>query len=214
MSYVNYASTIEEEGIHGDTAREAWRKADTGWKKFGQRPIPSSWGHVIRLGEYDNVREGITRLRERLDEMAPGVREQVKKEKIAELPKEHQDALNTPEEELDQDTYMRQFDAIQRSRPTHSEVAERAPEAIREKAIRLAARLEDQELLSSRIAHYRSIINFDYWAIRCEAEQTLIAVKARECIYNARTRLNRSRPARRTRRLGGCGVRYTTSIPG
>lgn len=186
MAFVNYASTIEEEGIHGDTAREAWRKADRGWKEFGQRPIPTSWGHVIRLGEYDNVREEITRLHERLDEMAPGMREEIKNEKIAALPQELQDALNTPDEELNQETYMQQYEAKERSRPSHREVAERADEDVREKAIRLAARLEDQGLLSTRIAHYRGIINYDYWAIRCEAEQTKSAVDARECIYKAR----------------------------
>lgn len=186
MSYINYASTIEEEGVHGQTAQRAWEEARRAWEEFGKRPIPTSYGYVIRLGERDKVKEETTRLRKLFDEMTPGIREQVRKDKIAKLPQEQQDALNAPEEELDEETMMTRFAADMAARPSPKEIAERAPEDVREKAVKLAARLEDQELLLQRINHYRGIINYDYWQIRCDAERTKTAVDARECLYQAK----------------------------
>jgi len=186
MSYINYASTIEEEGVHGDTAQTAWRKAGNAWEEFGKRPIPTSWGHVILLGELNSTRDDVARLRERLDEIAPGVRERIGEEKKAELPQEERDALDMPIEELDQETWGLRYAAQQKTGVSHEEVAKRAPEGSRDKAIKLAARLADQETLAQRINHYRSTINYDYWEIRCEAEQTKTAVDARECVYKAK----------------------------
>jgi hypothetical protein len=57
---------------------------------------------------------------------------------------------------------------------------------IPDKIVKTPSRITAQELLSSRIAHYRGIINYDYWAIRCKAEQTKTAVDARESLYEAR----------------------------
>ncbi len=186
MSLINYASTIEEEGVHGQTAQFAWRDAGNGWRDFGTKEIPTSWGHLVRLGEYDKVGEDIVRMREVLAEIAPGVRERIRKEKIAALTQDERDALKVPEEDLTEDNYRQHYEAQNKTAVTHAEVAENADEAVRDRAVRLASRLADQELLSRRISSYRSIINYDYWKIRCEAEQTLTAVKARECIYEAK----------------------------
>ena len=40
--------------------------------------------------------------------------------------------------------------------------------------------------MSSRIAHYRGIVNYEYWDLRCAAEQTATAVAARELLYKAK----------------------------
>jgi hypothetical protein len=185
MSLINYSTTIEEEGVLGQTAQQSWYEAGLGWTQYGRLQIPTSWGHNVRLGEYDQVNDDIDRMRERLEQFAPGVREQIRQEKIAQLEPELRTALDIPEEQLTEDNYRQHSEAVLQTRVTHREVAERVPDTNRASAIRLAERLNDQELMSSRISHYRSIVNYDYWAIRCEAEQTKTAVDAREFLYKA-----------------------------
>ncbi len=186
MSRINYSSTIEEEGVLGETAQLAWYEAGKGWTQYGRRPIPTSWGHNVRLGEYDQVNEEIERARQRLEQLAPGVREQIRQEKIAALSPELRAALDIPEEQLTEQNYRQHGEAAAKTAVTHSEVAQRAPEQDRDAAERAAERLSEQELMSSRVAHYRSIVNYDYWDLRCKAEQTATAVAARELLYKAK----------------------------
>jgi hypothetical protein len=47
MSLINY-SAIEEEGVLGETAMRAWREGAQGWADYGERQIPTSWGHNVR----------------------------------------------------------------------------------------------------------------------------------------------------------------------
>ena len=186
MSYINYASTIEEEGILGQKAQLAWSKAADAWKQYGRRSIPSTWGHNIRLGDYENAKKQAERMRERLDEMLPGVRDQLKREKIAALSPELREALEIPEDELDAETGPLHYQALNKTAVTHEEVAERAPPELRDEAAKLAARLKAQETLVTRIAHYRGTVNYEYWEIRCAAEQQKDAVDAREYLYEAK----------------------------
>lgn len=185
MSRINYSSTIEEEGVLGETAQQSWYEAGKGWAQYGRRPIPTSWGHNVRLGEYAQNNEEIERTRDRLAELAPGVREQIRQEKIAALSPTLRAALDVPEEKLTEENYRQHLDALAKTTVTHSEVAQRAPEQNRDAAEKLAERLSDQELMSSRISHYRSIVNYEYWDFRCAAEQTATAVAARELLYKA-----------------------------
>jgi len=186
MSRINYSSTIEEEGVLGETAQLSWYEAGKGWTQYGRRPIPTSWGHNVRLGEYEQANEEIERMRARLEQLAPGVRDQIRNEKIAALSPELHAALDIPEEQLTEQNYAQHMDALAKTTVTHSEVAQRAPEQNREAAEKLAERLYDQELISARISHYRSIVNYEYWDFRCTAEQTATAVAARELLYKAK----------------------------
>ncbi|NLF70635.1 MAG: hypothetical protein GX575_16510 [Candidatus Anammoximicrobium sp.] len=186
MSLVNYSTTIEDEGVLGQTAQRSWYEAGEALGEYGRRPIPTSWGHNVRLGEYDQVKEALTRMEQRLEQLAPGVRAQIRQEKIANLTPEQAAALDVPEEKLTDANFQHHMDAVQKTKVTHQEVAQRAPEQNRKAAEKLADRLGDEEVLSSRIAHYRSIVNYDYWTIRCAAEQTKVAVDAREFLYKAK----------------------------
>jgi hypothetical protein len=184
MSLIDYAATIEEEGILGELAQRAWSQAETAWAKFGQRPIPTSWGHNVLLGDYQKVNDELLRMRERLEELAPGVRERLRQEKIEKLTPEQRAALQAAA--VTEENYEDYFKAIELTEVSNEEVGREAPEEDREKAVKLAAQLTERELLSKRISHYRSTINYDYWEIRCAAEKTKTAVDAREYIYEAK----------------------------
>ena len=186
MALINYSSTIEDEGVLGQTAQLSWSEADRAWGEYGRRPIPTSWGHNVRLGEYDEVNGEIVRLKEQLEQLAPGVRQRIRQEKVAQLTPELLSALDVPEEKLTEENYRQHLDAKAKTSVGYQEVAQRTAEQNRETAKKVADRLVEMETLSSRIAHYRGIVNYEYWSIRCAAEQTKTAVDAREFLYKAK----------------------------
>ena len=193
MSLINYAGAIEEEGVLGETAMRAWRDGARGWSEFGERQIPTSWGHNVRLGEYERVRGEAEAMVRALNEMLPGVREQIEQEKRDELTPEQRAALDTPEYELTDDMYEAWIEAKQRTQVTHREVADRAEDPqLRERARKLAGRIEETRTLADRTAQYRETVNYEYWQIRSEAEQTPAALDAREYLYNAKRLLDQA----------------------
>ncbi len=188
MSLINYASTIAEEGILGETAMRAWREAEGGWEEFGRRQIPTSWGHPVRLAEYEQINQDIENLVQQLDQLLPGQRERLEQEKLDSLTPDQRHVLAMAEtqiEELTDDEFTMLFEVRELTEVTHAEVAEQGEGELRDRARQLAARLEDLGHYSRRTSQYRSIVNYEYWGTRCEAEQTRTAVDARENLYQA-----------------------------
>jgi hypothetical protein len=163
----------------------AWQEAGREWQKFGLRQIPSSYGHTIALGAKDTYEQQAADLLQGLDALAPGVRERLAEEKRASLTEPERAALNAPAgdwTDAQADLFGR---AQQKMHITHQEVAERAPAPVRKEALIVAAELQQAELMTDRIRHYRATVNYDYWQTRCEAEASETAISAREHLYEA-----------------------------
>jgi hypothetical protein len=185
MAFINYASTIEDEGILGETAQRAWRDGDVAWEEFGRMEIPTSWGHAIIMGNLAALREEVATNRKKLDALAPGARDKVYQEKVATLSREEREAFETPERELASGQVDYYYAAKDKTKVTDQEVADAAPADVREKAQRLANAIEQADLKAQRTDVYRGLINYDYWEARCNAEQTEYAVAARQGLYDA-----------------------------
>jgi hypothetical protein len=186
MSLVNYALAIEEEGILDEVAQRAWRNAGESFKEYGSRQIPSSFGHTIVLSAKESVDEEAAKLRKRLDEeLAPGIREQIYQDKLAKLKPAERDALNVPMEKRNEQEHTLVYNAQPKIAVMHVEVAELTSPDKREQAKQLAAEIHRLETLSQRIQNYRNIVNFQIWTMRCEAEATDEAIRARKDIYDA-----------------------------
>jgi hypothetical protein len=138
------------------------------------------------LGDLQRANDQLEALRDALDELAPGLMEQIREEKMAQLSDEERAAVDIPEEELTEDNYQLAYDARVKVAVSYDEVAQRVPAEHRDKAVSLAAQLRDAEAMVRRIQHYRNTVNYDYWEIRCAAEQTEHAINARNCIYQAK----------------------------
>ena len=67
-----------------------------------------------------------------------------------------------------------------------TDVAEASPTEIQARAYRLAKQATDKETEATRIAAYRSNVNFNYWKARCTVEQLPKTVNARRHIFKAK----------------------------
>ena len=71
---MNYANTIETEGVLDEKAQYAWRRAGENWATYGNRVVPTSWGTRIRLNDEEAALAEAQRLSDELDKLVPGLR--------------------------------------------------------------------------------------------------------------------------------------------
>lgn len=185
MRRINYSRAIEGEGWLGDVAGEAWRLSSEDWKEYGGLPIPTSWGHDVRLSELERYQERQQQALEELDEIAKGEREKIFNERMARLRTDEREALNTPPEKRTAQQEALAMEAEPKVRPSPDEVANRVPGEKRREAKRLAQEALETETHASRIERYRDIVNFAYWRDRCELEQMPEALAARQAMVDA-----------------------------
>lgn len=185
MCLMNYADNVEKDGIFGEVAKRAWAAAAAGWERYGQLELPSVFVEICRLGEKEYYEQLAARLRPELEALAPGAREKIAAEKRARLTPQEREAMDTPEEKQTAAQIELAAEARQKLEISHPEVARRAPAAQRAKAEKIAADLTNAERTAGAIGHERDIVNYDYWRLRAQVEQTPEQLAAREAVYRA-----------------------------
>ncbi len=185
MTQINYADAIQTEGVFGERALRAWNVAAKEWRQYGLRDIPTTFGTIIQLDLAERDQETVDKLLAEFEKLTPGVREQIHKERYEALRPIEREAYDTLPADRTDRQHQLAVDAEENLKITHEEVAKRAPRPNREKAKALAERITKLEERIRHIDRYRQIVNYKYWRLRCQVEQTPDAVDAREFIYRA-----------------------------
>jgi hypothetical protein len=186
MTYINYTSALEAEGFLGDRAQRAWTEAGKYWREYGDTEIPSSWGTSMRLNEMEPALERSREATRKLDELAPGVREQIRQERLDAMTDAERETVGVEEQDLRPDQYGAFGTANAKLVIRNTEVAERAPANERSRAYAWAAKADEAAILAERIGRYRTIVNFEYWRERCNAEKSDAAIAARQYMHDAK----------------------------
>jgi hypothetical protein len=185
MLRLNYSKAIEDEGWLGDVAGEAWRLSSQDWTAFGRHPVPTSWGHDIQLGEYERHMARAEAALKKLDELAPGVSDKLRKQRLAALRPDEREAIETPAEKRSDQQMMLAYEAEPKVQVYPHEVADAAPTEQRRDAKRILREYEESFDVASKIDRYRNIVNFKYWKTRCDVEQSPEALAARQYVADA-----------------------------
>lgn len=186
MLRINYCKAIEDEGVlYGNVPTTAWQIAGNDWREYGGRPIPTSWGHNIYLNDQERLEARRKEIQDRLEKLAPGARQRLIDEKMAKLKPEQREALETPFEKRTEQQLVLAMEAEDATYVSPEEVATQAPSEKRTEAIKLAREHSEVNDMISKIERYRSVVNFAYWRMRCEIEQTDTALLARQNIHRA-----------------------------
>ncbi len=182
---IKHAEAIESEGVLDDRAKSAWQQAADDWQTFGQRSIPTTSPFTIRLDGLDELTQ---RQEEKLAEfmsIAGETYQQVEQELRQTLTAEERAALEVPANERNESQYALAHTAQNRIIPSKDNVARRAPEAVRLRAIQLAAELRDLEARITKTRGHREQINYVYWRTLTLAEQEERTVEARRLLFEA-----------------------------
>ena len=193
MTAINYARALEEDGVFGETAREAWKLAGDEMRRFSVREIPTSWDVPIRLGMREAELARATKLGEELEALLPGLFKEIQERKRAALTDAQRKALDVPpidRTEAQQQSAAEAESALAVNWPM---VAREAPADVREKARELARQYVEASETAEIIARYRDIVNFDFWRASCEVEVTEAALRARELVWQAEREFENAR---------------------
>ncbi len=183
MCLMNYADNLEKDGTFGEVAKLAWRAAATAWDRYGLLEMPSSFVTVVRLGEQELYQARAEKLRNELEALSPGLRAKLVEEKRARLTAKEREVLAMPQEKLNAAQAELAIEALEKLKVKHAEVARRVPLENRVKAEQVAAELDRAEAMVDAIRHEREIVNYDYWRLRAQVEQTPELLAAREATY-------------------------------
>lgn len=192
MSQMNYGESLEGDGIFEAKTKRAWNKAFREWTSgppakptpFGIRDIPTALeGKIIHLIDQERLEKLAQKLQAQLEAYQPGLRQKLVDERRQKLPAKQIEALDTPEEKRNADQRTLAYQANDKLRITHLEVAERVTTPERAQAIKTARELSDTENTTGMVRRYRQIVNYEFWRQRAEIEQTDDVRAAREAIY-------------------------------
>jgi hypothetical protein len=193
---MNYAEAMEEEGTFGEVAQNAWKLAGDLWRTYGKRDLTTTYNRRIRLNDKEDKDKEAKEALEQLEAMLPpGTREKVREEKIAKLSPRERSALNTDPDKRNPDQQSMMYSIETQIKVTPTDLANQAPEAERAKAVELAEKVSEAEETSGIIDRYRDIVNFVYWQLRCDVEQTDEAIAARRLLYQANEQFENARIA-------------------
>ena len=187
---INFATAIEEEGILDEFAEIAWKYAGEDWHKFGDRDLPSSWGHLVRLNSLPQLVAERDALLAKFNELVPGLREKIHAERLATLTPEERQSREIPFDKMTEEIGQHYFSSETKLQMSNKDLVERMADDLQSQGRLLAAELQDLEFRLKHVESYRGIINYSYWEARCQAEQKPEAVAARRHILNAEAALD------------------------
>jgi len=185
MTAINHARAIEDEGVFGDVARDAWGLAGRDMIEFAKREIPTTWDVPIRLGLRETELARAEKLQTDLEALLPGQFQALEARLRDGLSADQKAVLDIPPSDRTDDQNRIAFEAMQAIRVTWPRVAREAPADVRDKARTLANQYVEASETAEIIGRYRDIVNFDYWRAACEAEVTEAALTAREQTWRA-----------------------------
>ena len=183
MSQMNYSEAIETEGTFGEVGRRAWKTAGDEWRRYGSTPIPSTYGVTVFLNDKEKEEELGKKIVAELDSLQPGLREEIREKKRKQLTPEQLAAYDTPLEKRTSEQQQLAYEAEQRLQVTHEDVARQIKGPQHAKAKKLAEEAAAHEDTATYISRYRDTVNFLYWRLRAEVEQSDDALDARKFIY-------------------------------
>jgi hypothetical protein len=185
QALVYYAMALEDDGYLDAEAQQAFAAAHAALIKLGNRDLATQFGFNVRLNQFGEFQQNLQKLKDKMDALAPELRQELIDARFAGLSKPQQDAYNM--EVGLRSEYHRQLanEATQALIIPEIEIAESMPEAVRNQARRIAIAAEEAAMKVDGIDYMREMINYDYWLKRCEMEQMTLAITARKTVQEA-----------------------------
>lgn len=190
LTVMNYCEAIEKEGILDDRAKFAWKRADTSWANYGEREIPTTWGHTIRLNDLSESVKRVDLLRKEFEALTGDLYRKAYEERLKKLSPEERIALETPDDKKTERQFMLATTAGQKVIPRPTDIAKLLPTEKRVDGLQLAVRVEEEDLYREHVDNYRNQVNYNYWETRARAEQSDLAIAAHQTLYDAEKLLN------------------------
>ncbi len=193
----NHVMSLQKEEQPTESFIYKWDQALDHWLDFGRRTMRSQIGVDITLEGMDKSMKDIDNYREELEVLAPGVRERIENEIIAEAAVTEEDRRLLDEDPANLTEIERRRVRTIRSKVLNAremidrKVAEEASDGAEAK--RLLAKIGEAIGRQIAIDRYSDITNYFYWKIRGQGEKKDTALIARSAIYFAQEKKRQSK---------------------
>jgi hypothetical protein len=184
MCQMNYAEALEGDGIFQEVAKRAWVTASEDWRRYGDVDIPTTEREKIHLNDREMYGTRAAEARAKLEAIEPGLRKKLEEEARGKLSPRERRALDATPEKRTQEQHDLAYRANEKAAVTASQLARRITGPRRDEALELAAQINEAENMAGLIDRHRQIVNFDYWRLHAQVEQTDEALAAREAVFN------------------------------
>lgn len=196
MALIGHADAITNEITPGEKTRRAWQDAGREWERFGAMDIPTTFGHTVRLNSVEQVRNDEKRFREKLEALAPDLREEIRRQRRETLTPEELAAFESTKspQQWTEDEMAAYSRAYSKLTVSDLDLADAMPSDLRAQARYYAMQATETAVLSDRVSAYATVVNYDYWKTRCEVEQSKVTADARRYMMFADQAAERGDP--------------------
>jgi hypothetical protein len=171
-------------------AKGGWVGAANAWHDYGNNDILTTFKDektlepiVIQLNQQEMHEQTARKLVQQIEALQPGLREKIVADKRKALTPAQREALATPAGKRAGKQLELATQAEEAIRTTHNEVARKITGPKRKEALKLAKDAADHEQLAWYVQRYRDIVNFAYWRLRAQVEQTDNMLTTRKLIH-------------------------------
>jgi hypothetical protein len=200
-SRINAADAMQRDGFFFDVTKDAWEQAAAEWRTFGDRELPTMAGFSVRMNDKEQLQEDNKKLLAEVEKIAPGLIGQLRDEKLPKLTPEQRAAWEKPEDQRTVDErYAADYAKIVLN-VTPEEILQRAPRQTRPRIRPLVDQMLNNERIILEINRNRTVVAFEYWRTRVEAEKTDEARQARKDVYDADKLFEKGFQLQESRRL-------------
>lgn len=183
---IQHAVAIEKEGVLDDRSKGAWERAADDWYGYGTRSLPTTDGATVQLAKVGDLYERRADLVSRFESVAGDTLATIRDEKARLLTPAEVYAMELAPEERTGDEAALAADAKRKMEIDFVSAAKQSPEDRQLKALEIAAQIRDVENMIGKNDIYRNQMNYEYWQVRCEAEQDDLMLAARRLLYDAK----------------------------
>ncbi len=185
----NMGLSMHSEFRSDEFARSNWERAHREWLEYGRRPITAVEQLDVTLESLTDSLVKVQEYRRRLDEMAPGVRQNLLSEKLATYTPEDRALLDRPIDSLSDEEFDRMRlidrDLYQGDSGVDIQVLMSVPAADRQKADVIMQNLAEETIKISMGDHFRGTINYEHWKYQTMVEGSDEGLLARQAEFDA-----------------------------
>jgi hypothetical protein len=191
MWQINFADAIEKEGHLGYPAELAWRKGGEAWDWFGNLIMRSTFGEDLRMKDIVAANQAVARAKEEFEAFCGDKLKELRDERFAKLSDEEKAVLEISDVDRTGEQVYQALQAKAKLEVPFREVAKLMPADKQFQANELAIKVENAQEFVRHVEVYRNQVNYTYWEMRCNAEQTDEALAARADLYEANQLLDK-----------------------
>ncbi len=185
MWQINFAQAIATDGYLRDPAKFAWIKSAEQWNRYGNRIMRSTWGEDLKMNDIEQANKKVAEAKAALMDFCKEKAQSMREERMNLLTEAQAEALKIPDLERTAAQVFSAMEAENKLNVPYKDLAAAMPPEKQARAAELALKVTEAETFVTHVEVYRNQVNYQYWDMRCTAEQTEDALEARAALYEA-----------------------------